>query len=1109
MARIPQQLQPPSKPLTVAETRAARRPVQRAVQRPLTQQQIQQQEELVKRKQAVVEVEKNISQWTKYLREREAEEKYLTEVAGKERDVGAEMRGVIERKQMAYKHLDQLKRAKVAAEAGVINASQVGTYVRETLEKQTRQTTRETRAAEFQQEVREAKKQVQAGGSGEFDYQGQDYVIEGGQVYGIQKTKAPEALIVKPSQVQPGQRVIAGYDTFGRPQYMSVDPSRLTPQERARTELRTASMRPDTSTVSKIDIYRAEPKPELSIKDAGLETLRRAKELMKEKFITRPTGEGYNLQAVLEPITQVGKPIEREETHGVPFRMIKRGTVSPGESYYETITPKDLTKTQQIKYRDVLKYATTEEGLAYQTLAQDISKNIQKDIDPKYQKQLDKLDKNKLTESEYINAESKIQKDYQKEFEEKYTKKYDSQSNKLRELRKTTPGLKRTGEEVYETAVFGAGMAVAVIPILSSITGYARDTAREKTETAKIEITKSGTFSQYPYVKPDVETTMYFAFAGLGAGGALRSTEKAIIKEELKQLSEQPIKATSYLIPVSETEYKVVQRGVQTFGRLKTEVDITGKVISQKGGRYLMPIGEGEARTTGTLSWNIMGGGTPTKIMAIQQFETGSFGSIYNLGKGVTGSLGRETIIPTASTGVVYQTKTAQPYMIFPSPKVRYQGASTADANVQAKRMVDQLTGNLKIGGDIIKEDVAAVSKRIKPDEFLTVSGKVEKIGVIDVAGREEVAVEFIAKEFGKTKIIKPPVEDTGIKFFRSTGGTKTPLSKTFGEIPKPKEVVKAPPKTPKAPITISEEGLKSIIKLPAEKVTSMATKSIPAVTERGIISGVFMAREDLTTAPKDENRFKSLGVAGTRFDTGIDEKDRTKTTGGLKSPSATNLGIKDDQIIFSRLAQPQRTDQLTKQKQDLRPLQVSPTPSTSRAPTIGIPGLGGLGFPITFPGERAYNKEDQTGYHAYVKEKGKYIKVSNKPMTRQGAKSIGARYVDNTVSATFRIEPIKETRTVRGKKVDQVKVFKEDELQKGSGYFNKASNKFRDYMVRKGNQVQMNNKWIERQGKRADTSGEQKGLTVAKYRATVQKKRAGVPTRKSKGRNVKSFFGM
>lgn len=170
--------------------------------------------------------------------------------------------------------------------------------------------------------------------------------------------------------------------------------------------------------------------------------------------------------------------------------------------------------------------------------------------------------------------------------------------------------------------------------------------------------------------------------------------------------------------------------------------------------------------------------------------------------------------------------------------------------------------------------------------------------------------------------------------------------------------------------------------------------------------------------------------------------------------------------------------------------------------PKILIPGL-----PILFPGEE-FRKETLTGYHASVMVGGKYKRVTDEPYTRSGAKDIMARIVDNTISAQGRIDPVKETKTVKGKKKEQIKVFKPGELKKGDGYFDKHRDKFRGFKILKGRQVPMENQWIEKKNKRIDTPGEASRMTVAQFTSRQRKRAVGLPVRrkKSKRGGIRNF---
>ena len=116
----------------------------------------------------------------------------------------------------------------------------------------------------------------------------------------------------------------------------------------------------------------------------------------------------------------------------------------------------------------------------------------------------------------------------------------------------------------------------------------------------------------------------------------------------------------------------------------------------------------------------------------------------------------------------------------------------------------------------------------------------------------------------------------------------------------------------------------------------------------------------------------------------------------------------------------------------------------------------------------------------------------------------VGARLVDNTTSAQWKIEPIKKTKTIKGKKVD--KVFKGNELKKGDGYFNQTQHKYRNFSIFKGQQRPLGNRWIEKRNKRIDTPGEKMGLTLSQSIARRTKRARGIPVRKKKS-NRRTLF--
>lgn len=127
------------------------------------------------------------------------------------------------------------------------------------------------------------------------------------------------------------------------------------------------------------------------------------------------------------------------------------------------------------------------------------------------------------------------------------------------------------------------------------------------------------------------------------------------------------------------------------------------------------------------------------------------------------------------------------------------------------------------------------------------------------------------------------------------------------------------------------------------------------------------------------------------------------------------------------------------------------------------------------------------------AREKGKWKTLSRKSMDERAAKSRMAFAVDHSTSAQGRIIPTAK----KGKK------------QPSKGYFNITQKKFRDYKIRKGKKIPMDNQWIEKRGvARIDTLGEKKGLKLAKLIKQQgwlkkKKKTTFIKKRKKKGKLI------
>lgn len=122
----------------------------------------------------------------------------------------------------------------------------------------------------------------------------------------------------------------------------------------------------------------------------------------------------------------------------------------------------------------------------------------------------------------------------------------------------------------------------------------------------------------------------------------------------------------------------------------------------------------------------------------------------------------------------------------------------------------------------------------------------------------------------------------------------------------------------------------------------------------------------------------------------------------------------------------------------------------------------------IVSQSNRITSKKEQA-YYAEAKAKGgkKFIRLTEQPVSKSQALDIGSRAADETTARTFRIVP-------SNKKIPAPTL----------GGFDWAlrQQKFRPYKIRRKARIQLGNTYIEKTGNAIDTSGEARGLSLAKY---------------------------
>jgi hypothetical protein len=167
----------------------------------------------------------------------------------------------------------------------------------------------------------------------------------------------------------------------------------------------------------------------------------------------------------------------------------------------------------------------------------------------------------------------------------------------------------------------------------------------------------------------------------------------------------------------------------------------------------------------------------------------------------------------------------------------------------------------------------------------------------------------------------------------------------------------------------------------------------------------------------------------------------------------ATKVGEMQAQKVGSaqatKLAEVQATRVATAQALKVATISVStPTVPTVRVPTFNIP-FGFLQPPLS---NKSREKEDSQAYNAFAKDKGAWVKVTDKPVNRTAALNTGAYYADNSTAASYKITATKGEPT----RSDAMQTYSTSKFsQNKKGIF------------------------VEKNRHRIDTAGELKGITA------------------------------
>ncbi len=256
------------------------------------------------------------------------------------------------------------------------------------------------------------------------------------------------------------------------------------------------------------------------------------------------------------------------------------------------------------------------------------------------------------------------------------------------------------------------------------------------------------------------------------------------------------------------------------------------------------------------------------------------------------------------------------------------------------------------------------------------------------------------------------------------------------------------------------------------------------------IVKGLTIAKQSPLIGTKGAAAVLSLSKVLERLDNKVRVKIDTKLDSKIDQRSEPSLSEKLDQKVdqeFVKKTSSRITPQLdtridtkldSKIKQGfqsrpaIKPV-VAPVPLSKKKQTkkVKTPKLK----PSLTPKKEFYMPQ--------AKRNDKWVNLASTGLTKQAARGRGARVVDNTVAAAFKIKPAKKG----DKKIND-------------NYFAFNKKKFRDYKIVKGKKVPVVDKWIEKRGRyRLDQKSEKDGLTIAKW----LKKKGLAGRRKSKPSDV------
>lgn len=356
-------------------------------------------------------------------------------------------------------------------------------------------------------------------------------------------------------------------------------------------------------------------------------------------------------------------------------------------------------------------------------------------------------------------------------------------------------------------------------------------------------------------------------------------------------------------------------------------------------------------------------------------------------------------------------------------------------------------------------------------DDFIAVvGGDVNKIIKSIVTTRQK--VQFKPSVYGLVERFKPPKE--AVKIIKPAKIVKTPLSKTFqadlkqqvSQMAKSNQKLITGATASVSPLT--ETAMKQQVKQVSQMVkTETRTALAPVITKEAVR---IRLQEGIKTEQLEKTILKDLQKTSSKTIQKIEQESITKLDTALKTSTALQpkFALKLAQELETKLG-----------LKTLFPSFPITQPPITRAKLTGEGFKPFIPLPFFLFGKPKTPKKDRGAYNVLGKrlKQNKFMKLNIVPLTRERAKDVGAYLSDTSLSRTFKI------RKTKGKP-------KPSRLDVPLGYFNAVKYKLRDYKIRKGKQIPMDDKWIERSSFALDTIPEVQQIDLFKRLSQVKKKK-------------------